>query len=148
MDQIIYFYSPRFQYGVFSNYASYSFSADGLYWKTSEHYFKAQKFVENPEYFNRIYRASSPSEASYLGRDRRIPMRYDWEFVKNGVMKKALLAKFRQNKIIKNELLLTNGKQLVEKTSSDYYWGCGSNKTGRNMLRKLLMDVRDQLLLE
>lgn len=57
-------------------------------------------------------------------------------------MKRALLAKFRQNKEIKVLLLSTAGKKLVENTTTDYYWGCGTNKTGRNMLGNLLMDVR------
>jgi N-glycosidase YbiA len=33
----------------------------------------------------------------------------------------------------------------VEKTTGDYYWGCGTNGTGKNMLGKILMETRDIL---
>ncbi len=45
-DMIIAFYSDRERpYGAFSNFAAYGFELDGRYWKTSEHYFQAQKFA-------------------------------------------------------------------------------------------------------
>jgi len=34
-------------------------------------------------------------------------------------------------------------EELIEQTSTDYYWGCGTNGTGKNMLGKILMQVRD-----
>ena len=144
----IYFYSPRFEYGALSNFSFHGFKAEGFYWKTSEHYFQAHKFVNSPYHFNRVLKAKTPSEAAIIGRDRTLPLRSDWEFVKESVMKKGLLAKFRQNNNIKKLLLSTDNKELVEKTTTDYYWGCGSNKTGKNMLGKLLMTVRDQLKAE
>jgi len=40
----------------------------------------------------------------------------------------------------------TRGREeLIEKTTTDYYWGCGTNGTGRNMLGIILMEVRDML---
>lgn len=144
----IHFYRSREQYGCFSNFSLHSFEANGRRWKTSEHFFQAQKFLNSPEHFDRVWMAKSPSDAALLGRDRNSPLRSDWESVKDSVMKQALLAKFRQNNLIQLILLSTDGKQLVEKTSNDYYWGCGSNNTGRNMLGKLLMEVRDELKLE
>ncbi len=33
----------------------------------------------------------------------------------------------------------------MENTSHDYYWGCGKNGGGKNMLGRILMEVRDEL---
>lgn len=144
-ENTIYFYSTRSTHGCFSNFSRHSFEADGRKWKTSEHYFQAQKFAHSPEHFDQVWSASSPSEAARLGRDRNSPLRADWESVKDEIMRTALLAKFRQIKDIREVLLSTDGKQLVEQTTNDYYWGCGTDKTGQNMLGKLLMEVRDTL---
>jgi hypothetical protein len=44
------------------------------------------------------------------------------------------------------ELLLgTQNRQLVEHTHKDSYWADGGDGSGRNMLGKLLMSVRDEL---
>lgn len=140
----IYFYRPGESYGCFSNFSRHSFELDGRKWKTSEHYFQAQKFAHSPMHFAAIFSAKSPSDAARMGRDRNAPLRTDWESVKDEIMKNALRAKFRQNKDIRDQLLATSPKQLVEKTTTDYYWGCGSNMTGRNMLGKLLMEIREE----
>lgn len=51
-----------------------------------------------------------------------------------------------QNKEIAKILLNTDDEEIIEVTSNDYYWGCGTNGTGKNMLGKILMKVRDELL--
>ncbi len=40
------FYSTKNEYGEFSNFAAFPFKLDGQEWKTSEHYFQAQKFED------------------------------------------------------------------------------------------------------
>ncbi len=34
---------------------------------------------------------------------------------------------------------------IVEKTTRDYYWGCGTEGTGKNTLGIILMEVREKL---
>jgi len=34
---------------------------------------------------------------------------------------------------------------LVENTANDHYWGDGGDGSGKNMLGKILMQVRDEL---
>lgn len=60
-------------------------------------------------------------------------------------MRKAVFEKFTQNKLIRDILLSTGREIIVEKTMDDYYWGCGKNGTGKNMLGKILMEVRQKL---
>ena len=74
-------------------------------------------------------------------------LREDWEEVKDNVMRKAVYAKFSQNIELKNILLDTDSEYIVENTSNDYYWGCGINGSGKNMLGIILMEIRDKLKL-
>lgn len=138
----IHFYSTRDpQYGCFSNFSRHGFALDGHHWPTSEHYFQAQKFVGTAHYGD-VLRAESPSRAAAIGRDRSRPLRPDWEAVKDDVMRQAVGAKFAQNADIRAVLLDTGDEELIEATSSDTYWGCGSKGTGKNMLGRILMEVR------
>ena len=72
-------------------------------------------------------------------------LRSDWEKVKLDVMYKALLAKFSQHKDLKDLLLQTRHRELIEHTSIDSYWGVGGDGRGQNNLGKLLMRVRELL---
>ena len=83
--------------------------------------------------------------AARLGRSRKQPIRPDWQEAKDDVMRKAVLSKFRSNPDIRGVLLSTGAAVLVENAPRDYYWGCGSNETGLNMLGRILMEVREQL---
>ena len=138
------FYKINDEYGCFSNFAPYSFELDGKRWSTSEHYFQAQKF-HGTDYEEKIRVLDNPMEAAKMGRDRSLPLRDDWEHVKDDIMRNAVYAKFSQNSELKSILLKTGSEYIVENTSNDYYWGCGTNGTGKNMLGKILMEVREKL---
>lgn len=43
MTEPILFYTTGEKYGAFSNFSRHGFTLGGKYWKTSEHYFQAQK---------------------------------------------------------------------------------------------------------
>jgi len=60
-------------------------------------------------------------------------------------MRIAVLQKFRVNKDIQKVLFMTGDEEIVEDTSDDYYWGCGKNGNGTNMLGKILMETREIL---
>ncbi len=143
----IFFYSHHDPvYGCFSNFSSHSILDDaGIFYPTSEHYFQAHKFT-NPYYFNRILEAKTPNKAAILGRNKNYPLRPDWEAVKNSVMYKALELKFTQHADIRTVLLDTGDSVLIENTTNDHIWGCGTNKTGENRLGILLMELRRNLL--
>ncbi len=140
----IYFYSTKDEYGAFSNFSRHPFEANGLLWPTSEHYFQAHKF-EDKEYQEKIRTTPSAMIAARLGRSRKVPIRKDWEEVKDEVMFRAVLAKFQSHADLKELLLSTGEEEIIEKTTKDYYWGCGTEGTGKNMLGKILMRVRDEL---
>ncbi len=140
----IYFYSKSATYFEFSNFSAHPFELDGLTWPTVEHYFQAQKFPQTP-HAEKIRTAPTPGKAKHLGRSRDVPLRSDWEQVKEEVMRRALTAKFRAHPELRKLLLDTGDTQLVEQAPRDYYWGCGSKGTGKNRMGVLLMAVREQL---
>jgi N-glycosidase YbiA len=140
----IYFYSTRDEYGCFSNFSYHGFELDGAYWPTSEHYFQAQKFPNTP-HGDQIRQAKTPKEAANMGRDRKRPLRQDWEQVKDGIMRNAVLRKFEIHADIREILLATADEEIVENAPGDYYWGCGKDGSGKNMLGQILMEVREIL---
>ncbi len=139
------FYSQREKpYGCFSNFSAHGFELDGAWWPTSEHYFQAQKFAGTP-HADEVRQARTPKRAAEMGRQRSRPLRPDWEEVKDDVMRRAVLRKFESHANIR-ELLLSTGEQLlVENAPNDYYWGCGKDGSGKNMLGRVLMEVRAEL---
>jgi N-glycosidase YbiA len=141
---VINFYSTGAEFGEFSNFAAFPIQLDGKRWPTSEHYFQAQKF-EDAGYREEIRKANSPMLAARLGRSRKQKLRRDWESVKVGVMRDALLAKFTQHEELRALLLSTGEAKLVEHTVNDDYWGDGGDGTGKNMLGRLLMELREML---
>lgn len=154
----IYFYGTRQTYGCFSNFSAHGFELDGLYWRTSEgacaprrcrysseHYFQAQKFAGHPEHLEAIRRMASPKQAAHAGRSRARPLRPDREQVKGEVMRKAVLRKFETHAGIREILLSTGEQEIIENAPGDYYWGCGQEGTGKNMLGISLMETRQIL---
>jgi len=148
-NTIYFYYQDDEPYGIFSNfrYCNPPIKFQDKEWITSEHIFQAYKFIncDNPIYFNQIYMAKTPTIAAKLGRDKRSPLRSDWNDIKDDLMEQIVYAKFSQNESFKKVLLETGNKILVEHTRNDNYWADGGNGSGLNMLGKILMKVRDRL---
>lgn len=72
-------------------------------------------------------------------------MRSDWQLVKDDIMRQAVLRKFETHADILMVLISTGNELLVEKSPTDYYWGCGADGSGKNMLGVILMEVREIL---
>ena len=141
----IYFYSPSEQpYGCFSNFSRHGISMEGAWYPTAEHYFQAQKFAGTP-YAEQIQRAATPKRAAELGRSRSVPLRADWEAVKDGIMLAAVQCKFETHEALRALLLATGDEQIVENAPRDYYWGGGADGSGQNKLGQTLMVVRARL---
>jgi ribA/ribD-fused uncharacterized protein len=140
----ILFYSTSDQYGALSNFSPHPIEIDGIRYPTVEHYFQAKKFHDEA-YREKIRLASNPKTAKTLGRSRKVPIRTDWEQVKDEIMLQACRAKFLAHNDVKELLLSTGDEELIENAANDYYWGCGRSGTGKNRLGEILMRVRDEL---
>ncbi len=143
----IYFYKVWQPYGCFSNFSPHGINIQGVYWSTVEHYYQSQKFAGTSDavIIPLIHAAEKPEIAAALGRDCNRQLRPDWEVVKTKVMREAVLKKFLTHADIREVLLSTDDQWLVEDSPTDYFWGCGENKTGENYLGRILMSVREEI---
>ena len=140
------FYNRDEPYYEFTNFYSAPVLMDGKLWPTTEHYFQAQKFIGTP--FTEVIRNfQRPREAFDLSRNPAVSCwrRKDWEEVKVDIMHKALLAKFTQHRDLRQLLLDTQNRRLIEHSPYDNFWGNGGDDRGQNQLGLLLMEVRDNL---
>jgi ribA/ribD-fused uncharacterized protein len=144
MKDEIKFYSENGLYGEFSNFANYPIKLKNKVWKTTEHYFQAQKF-EKQGYQDKIRNANSPMMAAQLGRNRKERILKNWDNIKQNVMYDAVKAKFTQHSDLTQLLLDTKDAKIIEHTENDDYWGDGGDGKGKNMLGKILMKVREEL---
>lgn len=151
-QEVVYFYSGKPEkYSsedswkhVFSNFSEHPVFYNGRLWPTSEHAFQAAKMVKDEDK-EKIFNVTSPMEAAKLGRS--LQMRPTWDAEKVQVMKDILIVKFSKSGILRDHLNKTGKAYLEERTKNDSFWGSGSddpNGPGKNMLGKLLMEIRDE----
>ena len=116
-------------------------------------YFKAL-LMGDDEVAEKILAASGPGEAKALGREVKEFDQEVWDANCDGVVERANLFKFSQNQRLKEILLATGDREIVETSPNDRVWGIGFDtehaldnlaKWGENRLGKALMRVREQL---
>lgn len=136
------FYKTSGPYGFMNNFKKARMYVGGRWWNNVEAPYQAAKTVIKEEE-DAIWACKTPREARDLG--QKVKMRPDWDQVKDQVMYECVLAKFLQHPDLRKELMKTDPETLVEDSPIDYYWGCGADGTGKNMLGKTLMRVRLEL---
>ncbi len=139
---MIKFYKIKDPHGYMSNYKKARFFIYGRWWNWVEAPYQAQK-TNVPAEIDLIWEAKTNNDSRLLG--QKVTMRPDWDQVKEQVMYECCMAKFLQHTDLLLELLATGDEELIEDSPTDYYWGCGANGTGKNMLGKVLMRVRAEL---
>ena len=112
----------------------------GLEYPTVEHAYQAQKTTDLK--LRECFLTGTPGQAKING--RRVEVRKDWYDINISLMKDFLRQKFSQEPF-KTKLLETQDAVLVEgNTWGDTFWGV-CNGIGKNMLGKLLMEVRAEI---
>ena len=113
---------------------------DGVSYPSVEHAFQAAKTLDLEK--RRLFQVCPVKAAKKEG--RLVDLRPDWEKVKLDIMYSLLKSKFSDAEL-KQKLLETGDKQLIEgNTWNDTYWGVCKG-VGENHLGKLLMQVRSEL---
>jgi ribA/ribD-fused uncharacterized protein len=139
------FYDPSAApYGCLSNFSRDRIELDGRSWPTVEHYYQAQKFVGQP-IAEAIRRARSPMAAKMLAHHAAVPVRSDWEQVRDDVMRVAVRQKLVTHAAVLATLLATGDAVLIEDSATDGYWGRGPDGGGLNRLGQILMEMRSAL---
>ncbi|MDQ7134598.1 NADAR family protein [Staphylococcus aureus] len=138
----------------FSNFFKCQFELKGLKFDSSEKafmYSKAMLFGDK-EIAEQILKSKSPKECKRLGRKVRGFDEKLWNENKEKYMRIILFKKFSSDKRLKNMLLSTGNKIIVECAPFDREWGIGIDVDelfegkkwkGKNKLGYLLMEIRD-----
>lgn len=118
---------------------------------TSEHAYQAGK-ARKPEVREWLLAAPSPALVAMAAHGLYVwDVHPDWSSTKFDRMRGVLYAKFTQHPRLKELLLSTGNKRLVEVATVDNavnrLWGEVGGK-GKNMLGVLLMELRDKLRAE
>jgi len=139
----ILFYEPEDEYGFLSNFYKHPLTVDQQKYSCVEVYYQSQKYTD-PKVKQMILDAEGPAEAFAFS--RQVKPDADWETRKVETMLKALRAKF-SDAILGNKLKETVPCLLVENSPHDLFWGQNKEGQGQNMMGKLLMQVRSELIL-
>lgn len=130
-----------------SNFSLHSVSIPNFgTFPTAEACFQAFKDPNNNEYVERLVRARTPSIAKSIGSKSNI--RSDWDQIKVQIMYNIIFHKFDQHEDIRQHLLRTGLRPLIEHTKYDLYWGDGGDGSGKNVFGKLLTQLRNKLLVK
>lgn len=154
------FYEQDFY--VLSNFSAFEVEWAGIYrFKTAEHCYHWLRFAtgavngklggatpttDAKTVSLLVMRATSAHDAFKIAQDNKHLQRADWNDVKVSFMKKVIRAKADQHEYVRRKLLATGDRELVENSWRDDFWGWGPNGDGQNMLGKLWMEVRAELL--
>lgn len=140
----------------FSQWWDSPFIVNNVKYCTSEHWMMSQKALlfEDAETYNKIIMAKSPKEAKELGRQVRNFDELKWNNRRFDIVVEGNLHKFSQSDELKEFLLSTKERVLVEASPLDSIWGIGLASdsknaenpalwNGLNLLGFALMEVRD-----
>ena len=131
----------------FSNFTNHPVVIKGLgSFPTSEAAIQAYKNPTDKEYVDQQENARTPIASKALG--RKTELRKDWSQVCNKLMYTVVEAKFNQNKELKENLIRTGLRPIVQHARGDYFWGDGGDGTGCNKLGKILTNLRESFYME
>jgi len=117
-------------------------------------YHKALLF-DDSDVATQILAATTPIEVKALGRQVKSFDEEIWNENRYRIVKEGNILKFTQHLDLKEKLLMTKGKMLVEASPRDRIWGIGygaknalanKEKWGLNLLGQVLVEIRDEML--
>lgn len=108
---------------------------------TIEAAFQAHKNLNDKNYVDSLMKCNSGLMARYIGNS--ITPIDNWEENKLQIMEKLIKLKFDQNEDIREILLNTGLRPLIEHSKDDIFWSDNGDGTGQNNLGKILTKVRN-----
>ena len=142
-DTIAFFSLP---YEVFNNWSAHKVRIFDQEFQTAEAAFQYTKFKDTaPEVARQILEAPSAWKVFQITNGHREKSAPDWKEIKVGVMEQIIRAKVAQNEDVKQRLLASGNKQIIENSPWDTFWGVGPNGDGQNTLGEIYMKIRSEL---
>ncbi|MCR5103142.1 MAG: NADAR family protein [Eubacterium sp.] len=158
MRNVIGFHNPDEAYGYLSNWYLSDFSIEGIKFSSMEQYMMYKKAIlfNDTEIASQIMETSNVGKIKALGRSVSNYNDTVWNGMRQPIIYKGLIEKFKQNDELKKKLLDTGNDILAECAVQDKIWGIGLSMTdpnkndmtkwrGQNLLGFSLMLVRDEL---
>jgi ribA/ribD-fused uncharacterized protein len=128
------------EYRFLSNFYSCRVIYGGIEYPSSEHAFQAAKSIDLSTRLT-VRDLPTASQAKRYGR-HKIKLRDDWDELKIDIMRHIVFLKFVQNIDLRDKLIQTSPRELIEGNDwGDTFWGT-VNGVGENWLGKILMDIR------
>jgi ribA/ribD-fused uncharacterized protein len=148
---VIKFFEPLYFYKAyktgptvgFSNFSYHKVKTELGEFNTSEAAFQCYKDPDNKQYIEKQKNTQTPINSRKLG--RQCNLRNDWETVKLEYMVHVLRLKVNQHDIIKQNLINTGLRPIIEHNKLDNFWGSGHDGNGKNYLGKILCKIRLEL---
>ncbi len=134
-------------YYCFSNWSAHAVKYNNTLYPTSEHAYHCQRF-KDPKIVKSILKSKSPYLAKLIVQANKDKQLSDWNSIKRAIMKDILREKLKQHKEIREVLLKTGQKEIVENSREDYFWGVGKDGTGKNELGKIWIELRKEFIEE
>lgn len=162
--KFIYFWGQRRNEGeitkaCLSQWYNSDFTVDGIVYNCAEQFMMAEKarLFGDRETLAEILETSEQFRIKYLGKQIKNFDEEIWLKERYKIVVKGNMAKFSQNEEIKEFLLNTGYKVIVQASPYDTVWGIGLSEDeiiksndptkwkGQNLLGFALMEVRDEL---
>jgi ribA/ribD-fused uncharacterized protein len=140
----IYFDQNHDTFGALTNESPFAVRIEEITWPTVCHYLLGEEYPEAVQAGLRL--TCIVEEAHQLISSQNFARRHKWEAQKDDYLYRALSAKFVQHVELEQLLLGTGSAELIFASQDDWYNGIGSKGVGYNMLGRLLMRVRRNLV--
>lgn len=132
---------------VFDNFSAFQVEWRGKVYPTAEHAYQAAHFIEaNPELAEAVRKCRSPRLASDFANQYSEYDDPNWKEKRLLLMEEIVSAKLNQHDYVKDLLIKSGSRIIVEMNDDDSFWGWGSDKNGQNHLGKIWMKLRDELI--
>ena len=149
-QNVIYFYKADDQYGILSNMKGRLFlHISDIVFTSTEVLYQSLRYPHLPNLQKIILIEKSPLSAKRKSYQYIEKTREDWDYAKNNIMRLCLRLKILQCDAFKEKLLSTIGKEIVEISRKDQYWGAIKENEfliGQNVLGRLLMELREEFI--
>ena len=113
-------------------------------WTTCEHYVQAKtmRSQSNLEAIDKL--ATAEMAINYAKPWYRLKIK-DYKKIAPVLMTRALCTKVQMYQEVKDALLATGDKMIIESSQYDYFWGIGRDLRGHNHLGNAWMKIRDKI---
>jgi ribA/ribD-fused uncharacterized protein len=154
-DQFFFFFGEE----PFSQWTFAEFVIEGITYNSTEQWMMAEKarLFEDDDKLSAILETDDPREQKQLGRNVRGFHKEKWERKARDIVYEGNHAKFSQNAEMREQLIATYPRILVEASPYDKIWGIGLNAfqasitppeewPGLNWLGEILTELREDMM--